>query len=223
MHLISVNVGKLQTQQNGNRLEETGIFKTPQSEAVRVTTLGLEGDTVVDKKNHGGVDQAVYLYGNGDYEWWANELGYELTPGAFGENLTISELQSPDLNIGDTIRVGEVLLQVSAPRIPCSTLATKMGDPGFVKRFRHAERPGAYCRVIEAGEVRSGDKVQIERYEGETINLSEMFRLYYEKPGNEADIRRILAAPIAIRARHDNEKHLTAVMEKANIISQSPS
>jgi MOSC domain-containing protein YiiM len=216
MHLISVNIGKVETHHNGKHTEETGIYKTPQREAVKVTSLGLEGDAVVDKKHHGGVDQAVYVYGSGDYQWWANELGRELTPGMFGENLTISELQSPDLNIGDTIRVGEVLLQVAAPRIPCATLAAKMGDPGFVKRFRHAERPGAYCRVIKAGEVREGDKVQIEKYEGETINLSEMFRLYYDKPGTEGDIRRILAAPIAVRARRDNEKRLASLMEKAN-------
>ena len=78
-------------------------------------------------------------------------MGREIAPGTFGENLTISDLETAGLAIGDRIQVGDVCLEVTAPRIPCGTFAARMGDPGFVARFRIAERPGAYCRVIREG------------------------------------------------------------------------
>jgi MOSC domain-containing protein YiiM len=215
MKLLSVNIGKEQPIQNGKQTGTSGIFKTPTTEPVEITTLGLAGDVVVDTKNHGGVDQAVYIFGSSDYDWWSKELGQKLVPGTFGENLTISDLESASFKIGDRLRVGKVLLEVTAPRIPCATLAARMGDPMFVKRFKQAERPGLYCRVIETGFVRAGDSVTIEPYTGETVTLIEMFRMFYERELNETDLRRLLAAPIAIRDRVDREKQLAALLAKA--------
>jgi MOSC domain-containing protein YiiM len=187
-------------------VEQTGIFKFPTNEAVRVTKLGLEGDVIVSKKHHGGPDQAVYVYGVADYEWWSNELGREILPGTFGENLTISELESAQFNIGDYLHIEEVTLQVTAARIPCGTFATRMNDPQWVKRFRSAERPGLYCRVIQEGFVKAGDPVSVERYTGETISILDMFREFYNKNKSEESLRRHLDAPIAIRARRAIEK-----------------
>ena len=88
---------------------------------------------ICDKKSHGGPDQAIYVYGGADYEWWSQELGKEISPGTFGENLTISELQSAHFNVGDYLHINDVILQVTAPRIPCGTFATRMDDPQWVK------------------------------------------------------------------------------------------
>lgn len=208
MELISVNIGQERTLERKDRVEQTGIFKFPTETPVRVTRLGLEGDVIVSKKHHGGPDQAVYVYGWADYEWWAKELGREITPGTFGENLTISDLESAGFSIGDLLNIGEVTLQVTAPRIPCGTFAARMDDPQWVKRFRHAERPGLYCRVLREGVIRKGDDVSVEPYTGATISVLEMFREYYNKAKREETIRRHLEAPIAIRARRDLEKEL---------------
>ena len=206
MQLISVNIGQERSIQNGKRAEATGIYKLPVMTPVQITPLGLAGDVVVDVENHGGVDQAVYVYGAPDYAWWSAQLGYELTPGTFGENLTIAGLESAALTIGDMLHIGAVTLQVTAARIPCATLAARMGDPGFVKRFRAAERPGAYCRVLQAGTVQTSDPVKLDRYTGETISLVEMFRAFYNPHPSAETIRRHLAAPIAVRARADIEE-----------------
>jgi MOSC domain-containing protein YiiM len=131
-----------------------------------------------------------------------------ILPGTFGENFTISELESAQFNIGDILHIDDVILQVTAPRIPCGTFATRMNDPQWVKKFRQAERPGLYCRVLKEGFVQTGDPVSIERYMGETISILEMFREYYDKEKSEATLRRHLRAPIAIRARRDLEKEL---------------
>jgi MOSC domain-containing protein YiiM len=211
MQVLSINIGSVRTIGNANVSGQTGIYKLPIIGPVQVTADGLADDAIVDTKNHGGPDQAVYVYGGADYAWWTAELGQELAPGMFGENLTISELESAPLAIGDRLHVGGVILEVTAPRIPCWKLAQRMGDPGFVKRFRAAERPGAYCRVVREGEILTGDAVTLEPFARESITIVEVFRDYYEPDRDPAAIRRFLAAPIAIRARTDKERQLREV------------
>jgi MOSC domain-containing protein YiiM len=215
MHLDSVNLGQERTLQNKDHVERTGIFKFPAEGFVNVTKLGLEGDVIVSKKHHGGPDQAVYVYGGADYEWWSGELKKEISPGTFGDNLTISELESARFDVGDFIHIDDVTLQVTAPRIPCETFAARMGDPQWVKKFRHAERPGLYCRVIKEGFVKAGEMVSVEKYAGETISILEMFREYYDRNKSEQTLRRHLNAPIAIRDRRAMERELQKLLAQS--------
>ncbi|MBK9780204.1 MAG: MOSC domain-containing protein [Anaerolineales bacterium] len=208
MKIISINAGKQQTQINKGRTEITGIYKTALQGSVQITSLGIADDFIGSPKHHGGPDQALYVYGEADYQWWAKEIGRDMPPGMFGENLTISELESAFFNIGDFLHIGEVTLQATAPRIPCSTFATRMGDPQWVKKFRAAERPGLYVRVIREGRLAVGEEVWVEKYSGETVSLVEMYRDYYESNKNEETLRKLLNAPVAIRAREDFEKDL---------------
>ena len=208
MKLANVNIGQERTQQNGNKLETTGIYKLPTPEPVHISSLGIKEDFIASKKHHGGPDQAIYVYGTTDYDWWSTELGRDLYPGTFGENLDITELESAQFNIGDRLLIGSVILEITAPRIPCGTLAARMEDPQFVKRFRHAERPGFYCRVIQEGTVEMGNDVKIERYEKETVSVIQIFRDYYDKNKSEETIRKQLNAPIAIRLRTALEEDL---------------
>ena len=208
MQLISINLGEERTLQRKDHVEQTGIFKFPVNKPVQVTKLGLEGDVIISKKHHGGPDQAVYIYGMADYAWWTNEIGKELTPGTFGDNLTISDLESAQFNIGDYLQISEVTLQVTAPRIPCGTFAARMEDPHWVKKFRQAERPGLYCRVLKEGFIKASDEVTLEKYTGETISVLQMYREYYDKNKSEETIHRHLNAPIAIRARVQVEEEL---------------
>ena len=211
MKLVSVNIGKAQAIEA--KSGQTGIYKKPTQDRVAVGALGLEGDAICDGENHGGVDQAVYLYGTPDYAWWSQALGRELRPGTFGENFTVSGLESTSLNIGDRLAVGTVWLEVTSPRVPCVTLAARMGDPAFVKRFRQAERPGVYCRVIREGQVQVGDEVTLHAYAGETISAVEMFRNFYKPKLDEATLRRYLAAPISGRDRSEKEAKLEQLLQ----------
>lgn len=215
MQLIGVNLGQERILQWRNRVERTGILKIPTPEPVKLTKLGLEGDVIVSKKHHGGPDQAVYVYGGADYQWWSEELGKEILPGTFGDNLTISNLESAEFNVGDYIHIGEVTLQVTAARIPCGTFATCMEDSQWVKKFRYAERPGLYCRVIKEGVVQQGDAVSIEKYTGETISILQMYRDFYDKNKSEEVLRLHLNAPIAIRARRALEAELQKLLMQA--------
>jgi MOSC domain-containing protein YiiM len=211
MQLISINIGKERTQQRRDYIETTGIYKMPVNEPVEIKSLGIEGDAICDTKNHGGPDQAIYVYGGADYAWWSDELGRELAPGTFGDNLTISDLESALFNVGDYLHIGDITLQVTSPRIPCGTFATRMGDPQWVKKFRKAERPGLYCRVTKEGVVKAGDPVTVEKYIGETISILQMYRDHYEKSITEELIQRHLNALIDIRTRRDMEEALQKV------------
>ena len=208
MHVVSVNVGTVQPIRHGKPSGKTGIFKLPQAEPVLVTPLGLKDDAIVDTENHGGLDQAVYVFTMPDYAWWSEQLGRPLEPGTFGENLTISNLESATLRIGDRLRVGEILLEITAPRIPCVTIAARMEDPQFVKKFRYAEKPGVYCRVLETGFVKVNDPVELLPYQGPAVSALELFRAFYKRQLTEDEVRRFLAVPIPNKDRPHYEARL---------------
>ena len=212
MKVVSVNVGTVQPILNAKSSGQTGIYKTPRTGPISITALGLEDDAIVDTANHGGPDQAVYVFTLPDYVWWSAHIGRPLAPGTFGENLTVSDLHSASLNVGDRLRVGAVLLEVTSPRIPCVTIAACMNDPQFVKKFRAAEKPGVYCRVIETGQVRVQDPVTLIPYPGDpVVSVREMFRCFYHKSLTADELRRFLAVPIPAKVRLQYEELLYAV------------
>ncbi len=144
----------------------TAIDKRAVTGPVRVGPLGLRADVQADRKHHGGADQAVYVYGQDDAAYWESELGRELPPGWFGENLRVEGLDPNAARIGERWRLGDdVVLEVTGPRTPCATFARWVGgddERGWVRRFRDAGRVGAYLRVVHRGSVRAGDPVVVE-------------------------------------------------------------
>ncbi len=209
MRLLSVNVGRAELLP-GTREPRTGIMKRPQAKPVRINRLGLADDAICNTRHHGGPDQAVYLYGQPDYDWWSATLDHELPPGTFGENLTVADMASASIHIGDRFTIGAVVLEVTSPRIPCATLAARMGDKRFVKQFTKAERPGVYCRVMQEGEVRAGDAVVHDAYEGERVGVLELFRTFNRRDLDTKTIRRYLAVPMHHKERAVLEEMLAA-------------
>lgn len=184
----------------------TGIFKTPQSGPVRIGKAGIETDAICDRKHHGGVDQAVYLYFRADYDYWTEQLQVDLPGGSFGENLTIEGFDATDLCVGDRFTMGDVEIEVTASRTPCMTFALKMDDPHWVRRFFRAGRPGAYCRVIAQGTVEAGMAVTYRAYEGARIRLSMLLALEAQREFDPALVEKILSTPLSHRMREDYEE-----------------
>jgi len=212
IEIVSVNVGKAETIEHGDRSMSTGICKRPVTGPVAVGELGLEGDVVLDSKHHGGKDQAVYAYSLEDYDWWAAEAGLECPAGLFGENLTIKGLPS-DMVVGDRLLIGDVVLEATSARIPCSTLATRMRDQGFGLAFRKAERPGIYFRVLNPGVVATGDSVELVECGSVHVTVLDLFRFAYETSHDADRLQRILDAPIAERVRAQVEAALRTAEE----------
>jgi MOSC domain-containing protein YiiM len=212
MNVFSINRGRAEPITNAKKSGVTGIYKRPVNGAVAITREGVADDVICDRKNHGGPDQAIYIYGMPEYAWWSDELGYQVLPGTFGENLTLTDFLSASMAIGDQLHIGDVILEVTAPRIPCVTLARRMDDPAFLVRFRAAARPGVYCRVISEGSIQVGDPVTYHPYQGERVTVVELFHDFFTPDHDVATLRRHLAAPLAIRARREKEEQLARLL-----------
>jgi MOSC domain-containing protein YiiM len=209
IRIASVNVGLAEELTYGRQTFTTGIQKRPVTDSVRISLATVGDDAICDTQHHGGQDQAVYVYSVEDYRWWSQQLGREITPGTFGENLTISGLDA-DLYIGDRLLIGDVVLEATSPRIPCATLAARMQDKNFGIAFRRAERPGVYFRVMNEGDVKVGDPAVLVDTPQRDVTVGELFRFAFELSHNENDLRRYLDAPIAARMRLKIESKLPA-------------
>lgn len=190
MKLLSVNVGRPRPNP-WKGLAATGIDKRSVDSPVAVIApgpkgtgmVGLVGDRVYDVKNHGGSDQAVYAYAREDLDQWEAELGRPLANGNFGENLTTVGLDVNGALIGERWRIGpDVVLEVSCPRIPCATFQGWLERDGWIKRFTQAAVPGAYLRVIEPGDIRAGDPVEIVYRPSHDVTVALAFRAMTREP-----------------------------------------
>lgn len=151
MHVVSINIGKQEAIQIGDKAVTTGIFKSPVQGKVSINTDGLPGDVIGNTKHHGGKDQAVYLYSTEDYAWWATQLNREMAFGLFGENLTLSSFGNAPLKIGDCLRINTVLLEITFPRIPCNTLGARMGDADESKALYSSTAPRCIYKGTKNG------------------------------------------------------------------------
>jgi MOSC domain-containing protein YiiM len=181
----SVNLGRPRPNPH-KEVGWTGIGKQPTDGPVEVRApgpkstglgSGLVGDFIGDGKHHGGDDQAVYAFQREDLDEWERRLGRELPNGFFGENLTTIGLDINNARIGERWRIGdEVVLQVTAPRIPCATFRGWMGEKGWAKIFTAAGRPGAYLKVITPGAIRAGDLIDVIDRPDHDVTVSLLFK-----------------------------------------------
>ncbi|MFD6159038.1 MOSC domain-containing protein [Nocardia sp. NPDC060256] len=186
------------------RVGKTAIDKRPMPGRVPVRALGLDGDHVCDTAHHGGVHQAVYAFADEDARRWGSELGRELPVGWFGENLRIAGLPVSDAVLGARWAIGDTLLEVSAPRVPCATFQHWSGEAQWVKRFTRQGDTGAYLRVLIEGTIGAGDPVSVVHVPDHGITVRDLFT------GDDPDLLAILLADeptLSDDARRQIERH----------------
>jgi MOSC domain-containing protein YiiM len=159
--LISVHVGRPQRVQAPRAEVVTAIWKRPVDGRVDVHGVNIVGDDQADRSVHGGPDKAVYAYAIEDVRQWEQELGRDLGEAPFGQNLTTEGIDVSGAVIGERWLVGTTLLEVAQPRLPCFKLGLRIGEPGFVKGFARASRPGAYLRIVDEGDIGAGDDITV--------------------------------------------------------------
>ena len=174
--VLSVQVGKIQHADWAARIKRTAIDKRPVSGRVAVGVLGLAGDEQADREFHGGPDKAIYAYSSEDAAFWARELSRDVPAGAFGENLTVADLDLTDAVVGERWAIGSSLLEVRQPRLPCQVFAAFWQVPDLVKRFTAAARPGAYLGVLTPGDVAAGDEILVVHCPLHGVTVGEVFR-----------------------------------------------
>jgi MOSC domain-containing protein YiiM len=189
--LHSVNLARVRPNPDKCSVAMTGIEKIPTSEPVLVRApgrrndgpgSGLVGDMVGDRLNHGGDTQAVYAYAREDLDYWETVLGRDIRGGMFGENLTTSGVDVNGALIGERWRIGEVVLQVTVPRIPCGTFRAWIAERGWLRTFAQAAVPGTYLSVVSPGYVRAGDQVTVVHRPAHGVTVAQVFRALTLEP-----------------------------------------
>lgn len=182
MHLVSINVSKPKDAEYKGEIIQTGIFKKPIQGKLVVKKQNIEGDEQADLVNHGGLHKAVYAFAHDRYDYWRAAFNdNSLTSGAFGENLTISSLDESDINIGDRFSIGECILEVSQPRMPCYKLGIALNNSKAPKLFTKSYCTGVYFRVIKEGVIQTGDEVKKISKQPNSVSVKTLFRALFDK------------------------------------------
>lgn len=159
----AVCIGSVEPIRVGGRTDTTGIRKSPADGPLAITPEGVEGDEISNTASHGGRLRTVYAYAAEDRAFWERQLGRDLPPGSFGENLATVDVDVTGAKPGERWRVGTALLEATTIRTPCWKLAWALDEPGIERAFQRAARPGAYLTVVEEGEVEAGDELRVVR------------------------------------------------------------
>ncbi|HTE39240.1 MAG TPA: MOSC domain-containing protein [Steroidobacteraceae bacterium] len=197
MKILSVNVGAPREVIHDGKRVMTGIFKSPVSGPVRVGKINLAGDGQGDLRVHGGVDKAVYAYPFEHYAYWQRTLHRDaLSPGHFGENLTIEGLDEAHCAVGDRLRIGDALFAVTQPRVPCFKLGIRFNDMEMVKLFSRSARTGFYLKVVSEGAVAAGDSINVTRNE-QGVSVKDLYQAFFSArtPESNAVLARALDSP----------------------------
>ena len=192
MKIISVNVGLPREVVWKGITVRTAIFKNPVAGTLAIRPLNLAGDQQADLTVHGGPDKAVYAYPAEHYEYWRKQLpDVSFSWGVFGENLTTEGLSEDTLCIGDLVRAGSAILQVTQPRMPCYKLELRFNRDDMIKRFLVSGRSGFYFSVIEPGDARVGSPVEVLDRDTNNVTISDILRLYLGQTPDPELLRRM--------------------------------
>ncbi len=208
MKILSINIGKATTITYNGKSEQTGIFKMPIIGSITLDYEDVLGDIVVDRKYHGGKDKAVYMYGANHYAYWKTRYTTaDYTYGAFGENITLENINEHKIFIGDMYQLGGATIQVTSSRIPCYKLGIRLGNPMAIKTFAEQSRSGVYFRVLSAGEVFKGDQMQLINKSTEKLSVAALHSLFsYQKNNIELAERAINHPDIADSFKNSIQK-----------------
>lgn len=189
----AVNVGLPQAVPNGRKTVETGIFKHPANGPVYLGKLGFEGDGQADLKNHGGPDKAACVYSTDRFAFWEDGILPTLSPGAFGENLSISGAAEEDFCIGDIFAIGGAVVQLSQPRQPCFKLSVRYGVPELPAKVQETGYSGFYFRVLQEGEIQAGDRLILQDRHPAGMTVMRANEIKYKLKDDAEAIRSLLA------------------------------
>ena len=191
--LLSVNVGLPRDIAWKGRTVHTGIWKDPVAGRCRVGRLNLDGDGQGDLAGHGGEQRAIFVYQIESYRHWEEQLQRtDLVPGQFGENFTIEGLTDDVVCVGDRYRIGSALFEVTQPRVTCYRVGIRMNEPRMPALLTSSGRPGFYFRVLEEGQVGSGDEIVKVGEATERMTIEEINALLYSPDHAPERLRRAL-------------------------------
>lgn len=186
MKIVSTNIAKPQFVTINGEQQRTGIFKKPTNQPIYLDTEEVKGDEISNRKVHGGIYKACYLFSADHYPHWQNlypQLDWHY--GMLGENLTVEGLDETKICVGDIYKVGNALIQVTQPREPCTTFAAKMGTADIMQQFIAHGRPGTYVRVLQQGDVTVGDALELVETSKHPVSVTDFFNVLFDREKNQ--------------------------------------
>ncbi|MEZ4793181.1 MAG: MOSC domain-containing protein [Gelidibacter sp.] len=187
MQIVSTNIAKPTTFLWNGKEETTGIYKKPTTQPIYLGKEDVKGDEVSDRKHHGGIFKACYLFSADQYPYWKNLYpALDWTYGMLGENLTVSGLDESQIYIGDIYKVGNATIKITQPREPCYKFGVKFGSQEVLKQFIEHGRPGTYVSVLEEGFVAVGDEIKLIERPSNSLTTSQFFKLLFAKEKDQA-------------------------------------
>ncbi len=194
MTVVSLRIGLPRTELRPSGKLFTAGAKRPAA-AAELRFAGFEGDGVANRNYHGGPDRAACAYPAGHYAWWKSEHGFDIPHGGFCENLTVDGLREEDICIGDSVRIGAALTQVTLPRDPCATIDGILGIPSIHRLARESGKCGFHMRVLEEGRVAAGDSFEIVERHPAGISVAAALDLYHGRSTDRALMSLLQAMP----------------------------
>lgn len=193
MKVISTNIGNPTTILWNGKEEQTGIYKYPTSKEIQLLKEDVANDTVIDRKHHGGIHKACYLYSADQYSYWKKlypNLKWDW--GMFGENLTIQGFNESEIRIGDTYKIGNALVQITQPREPCYKLGIRFNDQKIIKQFINHNNPGTYVKILETGTVKIGDEVKLVSQANNSLTINQYYEFLFAKIKDPSIVKLVL-------------------------------
>ena len=193
MKIIATNIAKPTTIVWNGKTQTTGIYKYPTKEGIYLNKEDVKGDEVSDRKHHGGIFKACYLFSEDHYAYWQNLYpNLDFNYGIFGENLTVKGLDETKISVGDIYKIGTALVQVTQPREPCFKLGIRFGTQAILKQFIKHARPGTYVRVLEEGLIKPGDKMILVQAATNSLTTTQLFSLLFAKQKDQSQLALIV-------------------------------
>jgi ferredoxin-NADP reductase/MOSC domain-containing protein YiiM len=188
-----VNVGLPRDIEWKGRTVHTGIWKDPVLGRCRVSRLNLDGDGQGDLAGHGGEQRAVFVYQIDSYRYWQEQLKRtDFVPGQFGENFTIEGLSDDATCIGDRYQIGSAIFEVTQPRVTCYRVGIRMNEPRMPALLTSSGRPGFYFRVLQEGEMGTGDEIVKVGEAKERMTVAAINALLYSPDHSRDQLERAL-------------------------------
>lgn len=158
---------------------------------------GAAGDACADARHHGGPEKALHAYPFEHYTAWHALWPREglWRPGAFGENLSTQGLDETSQCIGDVMRIGSALVQVSQGRLPCWKLNIAFGQPDMARRVQDSGRMGWYLRVLQSGAIEAGDAIELLARPHPAWSLVRVQRCLFQRAHSDAELAALAELP----------------------------
>lgn len=217
-----IKVGTIVTENvtGDNKTEVVSAIKKYPISSAYIGKTGFIGDEQGDSVHHGGENKAVLFFSSITYNKINALYNYNFdfdTLAYYGENLLVSHMNEENVCIGDVLRIGDAIIEVSQPRQPCRKLSINTGVNAMAKIIYKYGFTGWYGRVLQEGTISQDDMVVLKKRRFPELTISALNQMMIDPSVNPALVEKALQAEclgaafktsLENRYLHDSYDHL---------------